>query len=179
MTEINAPKHELDLAAQIFTFPELNIKIRVEKLNNDGDCELYVFYTNETDNRLLRHTTGHLLSTSHLTTIIRQLKKNVDIDWDTVFTYVTNMALTEFRKGEGVIELDDETYGKREPEYLLYPLFLKNAINTLYADRSSAKTLFITLMDMILTLPWIDNPLNFIVEEPHRILFLDLSLIHI
>ena len=62
------------------------------------------------------------------------------------------MALTEYGKGEPVIELDD-SYGKVEPEYLLYPLFVKDAINTIYADRGSAKTLFITLIDLMLTLP--------------------------
>lgn len=173
MAEIIAPKLSTDLAAQVFTWENLNIEIRVEKLNNQGDCELYVHYKKGDDNRLLRHTTAHLLSQSNIASIIRPLKSNIKVDWDTIFTYVTNLALTEYRKGEPVITLD-ENYGRVEPEYLLYPLFVKNAINTIYADRGSAKTLFITLIDLMLTLPWTDNPLKLNVNKhPHSVLFLD------
>jgi len=173
LTDIATPKHESDIAAQVFTWDNLNIKVRVEKLSNNGDCELFVYYANGQDNRLLRHATAHLLSTSHITSITRQLAKNVQVDWDTIFTYVTNMSLTELRKGEPIVELGD-SYGVVEPEYLLYPLFVKDAINTIYADRGAAKTLFVTLIDLMLTLPWTDNPLNFRVgDKPHKILFLD------
>ena len=174
MVEIPAPVVTTDMAAMVFTWKSLNIVIRVEQLTNQGDCELYVIHNNGNTKRLLRHTTAHLLSTSHLTGIIRELNKSIkDLNWSTIFTYVTNIALTEYRKGEPVIELTED-YGKVKPEYLLYPLFVKNAINTLYADRSSAKTLFITLIDIMLTLPWTDNPLGLNVDShSHSILFLD------
>lgn len=173
MIDITTPKHTIDLASQIFTWDTLNVQVKVDQLNNNGDCELYVYYNNGEDSRLLRHTTAHLLSTSHITTITRQLAKNVKLDWDTIFTYITDMALAKLREGEPVIELDD-TYGLVEPEYIMSPLFVKDAINTIYAEKGSAKTLFITLIDMMLTLPWTDNPLNFDVgNKPHKILFLD------
>ncbi len=173
MTDIVAPRHESDIASQIFTWDNLNIKVRVEKLNNSGDCELFVYYNNGQDNRLLRHTTAHLLSTSHISTITKQLSKNVNIDWDTIFTYVTNLSLSKLREGEPIVELNG-TLALTEPEYLMYPLFVKDAINTIYADRGSAKTLFVTLIDLMMSLPWVDNPLNFRVgDKPHKVLFLD------
>ena len=75
MVEIPAPVVTSDMAAMVFTWKSLNIVIRVEQLTNQGDCELYVIHNNGNAKRLLRHTTAHLLSTSHLTGIIRELYK--------------------------------------------------------------------------------------------------------
>jgi len=46
----------------------------------------------------------------------------------------------------------DNKVGSKRPEYLIYPLFVQNNANVIYADRSSAKSLFMMLITLMLQL---------------------------
>ena len=152
------------------TWQGLNLVITIDRIVNDTDSEIAIY-----DNDNLIYISGFkLLSISHKTELSRSLSKQKKIDWDKIINQVTTRVLAELRKGEPVIMLTEE-YGKTRPEYLLEPLFIKNAPNVIYADQSSAKSLFMTLINIVLTLGGdsFSQTLNLDVHSEHKVLFLD------
>lgn len=128
---------------------------------------------------LLTHARTNLLSLSSRQTIVNTIKNSCFIEeliyypWEKIISQVINITVNDLRKGDPVVELGlSPEYP--EPEYVIYPLLIKNTINTFYADRSSAKTLFVSLLDIVMSLPWTDNPLNFnIGNKASKVLYLD------
>lgn len=165
---IPLPLMEKKLNGYQFDWNGLNLKINIERLR-DEDGEIVVSQDNEPF-----YISGiKLLSVSHRTSIARSLNTQRKLDWDKVLNQVTTMCLNDIRKGEEVIFLD-ESYGSKPPEYLIKPLFVKNAANIIYADRSSAKSLLMIMFDVAMTLPWWDNDIGLdVTNERHNVLFLD------
>ena len=154
----------------------LNLRVVVDHIVGDTDSEIAVF-----ENDIPIYVSGFkLLSISHKTELARALGKIKKIDWDKIINQICTLVLTDIRKGEDVIWLTSE-YGKQAPEFLLHPLFIKNSPNIIYADQSSAKSLFMTMLDIVLTLPdykdkdgntFYEN-LGLFSEKHHNVLFLD------
>lgn len=149
----------------------LDLKIVIDHISDEDSAEISVY---EKDKPI--YISGFkLLSISHKESLARALKKIRNLShWETIINQLTVKCLTKIRQGESVIWLNGEL-GIEKPEYLLHPLFVKNTPNVIYADRSSAKSLFMTLTSIILTLPWYDNPLGLPIrsDEKHSVLFLD------
>jgi hypothetical protein len=149
----------------------LDLKIIIDHITNEDSAEISVY---EKDKPI--YISGFkLLSISHKESLARALGKIRKLPhWETIINQLTVKCLSKIRQGESVMWLDG-SQGVSRPEYLLPPLFVKNTPNVIYADRSSAKSLFMTLTGIILTLPWYDNPLGLYIPEGamHRVLFLD------
>lgn len=149
-------------------WPGLNLKVNIDHIVNDTDAEIAI---SENDKNL--YVSGFkLLSISHKIELARALSKIKKIDWDKIINQITSLVLTEIRKGEDVIWLTSD-YGITPPEYLLTPLFIKNSPNIIYADQSSAKSLLMTAVDIVLTLPDLGEPLNLYTSKHHNVLYLD------
>jgi len=114
---------------------------------------------------LLTHIRTNLLSVSARNTLVKAIRDSSFTEelryypWDAIIHQVCNITLRELRKGEA-IEVLTADYRDKAPAYLLPPLFVKNSPTILYAERSSAKSLFAILISIILTLPWHDNPFD-------------------
>jgi predicted transcriptional regulator len=154
----------------------LNLKVIIDHIINDTDSEIAIY-----ENDIPIYISGFkLLSISHKTELSRALSKLKKIDWDKIINQITTKVLYEIRKGEEVIWLTND-YGKQAPEYLLKPLFIKNSPNIIYADQSSAKSLFMTMLDIILALPDYETKDGFRFsqilgldgDKYHTVLFLD------
>ena len=154
----------------------LNLKVIVDHIVNDTDSEIAIY-----ENDIPIYISGFkLLSISHKTELSRALTKLKKIDWDKIINQITTKVLYEIRKGEEVIWLTND-YGRQAPEYLLKPLFIKNSPNIIYADQSSAKSLFMTMLDIILALPDYETKDGFRFSQTlglesdkyHTVLFLD------
>lgn len=154
----------------------LNLRVTIDHIVSDTDSEIAVY-----ENDIPIYISGFkLLSISHKTELSRALSKIKKIDWDKIINQITTKVLYEIRKGEDVVWLTTE-YGKQSPEYLLHPLFIKGSPNIIYADQSSAKSLFMTMLDIVLTLPdYRDNNnqrfyelLGLFSEKHHNVLYLD------
>jgi len=172
VTRKGIPEPQMDIFPGGYTFSwnGLNLKVVIDRIRNGDEGEICVY---EGDYPL--YISGiKLLSVSHKSSLARALKTQRNLDWDRIINQATTKVLTHIRSGEPVIWLDSEV-GNTRPEYLLYPLFVKNAPNIIYADRSSAKSLFITLIDIALTLPWHNNPIGLHIkpDNRHRVLFGD------
>ncbi len=166
--EINEPNMTKSISGYSFSWGEpLHLKVDVSRLTEDAECELSFIHQNGQTTQLLRRLRANLLSTSKITEITRILKRNMDVDWDKILSFISTRSLDDFRKGEQIAWLDD-SYGKEPPKFLLPPLFVENAINAIYAERGSAKTTFVLLIDMLLTLPWYDNNLGLPIPPDSR-----------
>ncbi len=151
----------------------LDLKIIIDHISDDDSCEISVY---EKD-RPIYISGFKLLSISHKESLARALnkvRKMESCQWETVINQLTVKCLSKIREGESVVMLDGSK-GDQRPQYLLPPLFVKNVPNIIYADRSSAKSLFMTLIDIILSIPYYDNKLNLPInyDDGHRVLFLD------
>ena len=122
----------------------------------------------------------NLLSISARNTLVRTIKDNcisddlLFYDWGQLINKVSSMVVRDIRKTNKLVILDG-SYGKEPPGYLIHPLLVKGAPNIFYADRSSAKTLFASLLGIILTIPSIENNFGISVTDDteHKVLFLD------
>lgn len=143
------PEPTVKIAAGEYTFDwnGLGLRMVLNRIRNDNEGELSVY-----DNDRLIYISGiKLLSVSHKTALARALKTQRQLGWDSILNQIATRSLADMRKGEPVIWLNDD-FGKQRPEYLIYPLFVKNAANIIYADKSSAKSLFMILISLILNL---------------------------
>lgn len=158
----------------IFEWAEYNLTVVADRIAEDGKVELYFYGKNGTAKTLLHMGQANLLSSTMQRDFIKSLTtRNAEIDWQTILTYISNLTMQHLREGEPVVWLNED-YGKTKPEYLLYPLFVKDAPNIIYADRSSAKSLFITMISIGLTIGWYNNNLNLeISDEPRTVLYCD------
>lgn len=158
-------------------------RIREDSARNAIEAEIEIAYkrskSNGTPVNLLSHVRTNLLSLSGRDTLVRSIKANCLEDdlqyypWNVMVNQVCNLTINNVRKGEPLKWLSEE--GANRPEYILPPLFPKNSASIVYADKSSAKSLFMTLIDITLTLPWHDNNLglNISPDDKRVVLFLD------
>lgn len=168
------PEPSMDLVPTGYKFDwnGLGLKIVIDRIKGEDDAEISIY---NNGNELPDYISGiKLLSISHKSSLVRALKPMRNIDWDVVINQVTTKALNNIRHGNDVVMLDSEI-GSQRPEYLLQPMFIKNAPSIVYADRSSGKSLFLIMIDLILSLPWWDNNLGLKIKdtEKHTVLFLD------
>lgn len=160
-------------------------RIKENNRNSSIECEIEVAvngarYEKEDYISLITSVRTNLLSISARNTLVKTIKDsciNDDLlfyDWGQIVNKVSSMVVRDIRKSDPVIYLDGE-YGNEPPEYLIYPLLLKDAPNIFYAERSSAKTLFANLLSIVLTLPYHDNKLGMEISEEtsHNVLLLD------
>ncbi len=138
-----------------FDWNGMGLKIVIDRMKGDDEGEIAI-YNNHND--VPDYISGiKLLSISHKQSLTRALKPIRNLEWEKIINQITTKTLTAIRQGNEVEILNPMVDVKR-PEYLLYPLFIKNAPNIIYADRSSGKSLFLTMIDILLSFPdWGDK----------------------
>jgi len=177
MTDIATGKPEttFGINRNVFQWKEHDLEVIVDRITDDGKVELYFYHDNGDGKRLLHMGNANLLSSTMQRDLIKALStRGLSLDWQTILTYISRDTIAHLRIGEPLVWLNED-YGKTPPEYLLYPLFVKDAANIIYADRSSAKSLFVTMIDLALMLPWHDNTIGLDISPSHRfnVLYLD------
>ena len=147
----------------------LDLKIIIDHIQESETVEISV-YEKE---KLIYVSSYNLLSISHKDGLVRSLKKfNTKLNWDVIINQVTIQCLAKIRNSEPIIFLTAE-YGKTQPKYLIAPLFIENNVNIIYAERSSAKSLFMTFIDIMLSMGWADEGIGLSIPQSHSVLFLD------
>jgi hypothetical protein len=148
----------------------LNIKVVVDHIQNGDDVEIAVY-----ENEKPLYISGYkLLSVQHKANLARSLQYvSKKINWDVIVNQITVQCLSRIREGDPIVYLGDREKVEK-PQYLIDPLFPKNMPSIIYAERSSAKSLFLALIDILLTLGWYDNPFGLNVSNKgYKVLFLD------
>jgi hypothetical protein len=147
----------------------MKLKIVVDHIEEDDSTEISVFQ----NDKPIYVSGFKLLSITHKEALVKALKFiNKDIPWAVIVNQVAVQSLIRIRTGEEVIFLDNLHEIKR-PEYLIHPLFVKNVPNIIYGDRGSAKSLFMSFVDLLLYLKWENNPFNLTIPSEHKVLILD------
>lgn len=113
-------------------------------------------------------------STTTRTQLIKLLKsRHYNADWTGIMEQLCSYVLEWVREGEPVIELDT-TKEYAPPEYLLYPLLLKNEPNVIFGDGESGKSLLALLLTLMIQLPYRHNDLGLTtLKETTQVLYLD------
>ena len=141
MPDIQKPEIKAGLNSFSYWWEDLNIRVNVNRLDEDGKGEVSVWYENGDERRLLLMKNANLLSSTACSTLCKQLVKHLELDWDTVLTYVTALTMDALRQGEPVrkvgIQPADSTI-----QYILSPLLEENQPTTIYGPGSSAKSYF-------------------------------------
>lgn len=195
MTKDIIPVPSINKTATGYTFywlePELqDIAIEISRIKENSrtssiECEIEVAvdgrrYEQEDYVSLITSVRTNLLSISARNTLVKTIKDScisddlLYYDWGQIVNKISSMVVRDIRKTSKLIILDG-SYGKEPPGYLIYPLVVKDAPNIFYADRSSAKTLFASLLGIFLTIPSIESNIgiNITDEKEHKVLFLD------
>lgn len=146
-----------------------DLKVVIDHIEGNDSVEITVY-----ENGKPVHISSYkLLSVSHKESLARSLKKlNTKLNWDIVVNQITIQCLNRIRNGESIITLDNEI-GAKQPEFLIAPLFVKNNANIIYADRSSAKSLFMTFIDILLTLNQFSEKYGLYISKEYKVLYLD------
>lgn len=101
------------------------------------------------------------------------LSKYPDANWSNLLEQLCFYVLGWVRQGEPVQELcaDDDF---KPPEYLLYPIILKDEPTIIFGEGESAKSLIALLLGICVELPWTDNPFKLKpLATTSRALYLD------
>jgi hypothetical protein len=145
----------------------LGLKVTVDHIEDDDLAELSIYEKEKP----VYISSYRLLSVAHKESLVKALSKiNKSFDWFTIVNQITIECLSRIRDGEQVVMLNSEIGAKR-PEFLVFPMFVKNNANIIYGDRSSAKSLFIMLVTIMATMTFDAYDLK--ISGEHTILWLD------
>lgn len=156
------------------------LRVRVSRLRVLSDDqvrgELEIRHLNGTeDSILLVPTQFNFSSEPTRVRYAKQLSEKLDltIEWREVFDYLSQRIQELARGGEPVIEITTDGDIK-PPEYLLYPLIVKNYPNVIFGDPSSSKSTIAVILAQVVILPWHDNPMGFAAPDHSiKVLYLD------
>ncbi len=130
--EIGNPIFTKNISGYSFSWPQNDITVSVERLNDDGIGELAFYHENHTGTRLLHIAKANLLSTPTLTQLAKRMKENIDLDWTSILTYVTSISLEQLRQGEPLQNINCSPQSMKL-DYLLYPILIRDEPTTIYA----------------------------------------------
>jgi hypothetical protein len=136
---INKPEMKVCLSRYEFDFHDLAITIICDRVTDEGTGEIAVYHKNSTDNTLLIYNNINLLSPQSCSQNAKRLEKHVQIDWDTILTFVTKMTLENLRKGEPAVRIGTKPETMKI-EFQLWPILQKSKPTTIFAPGSSAKS---------------------------------------
>ncbi len=160
--------------------PPASLTARITRLRTPSDGqvrgELEIRHAqNGKETLLLVPTQFNFSSEITRSKFAKQLSQKLDtkIEWRGIFDYLGQKVQELARAGEPVIELNtgDDI---NPPEYLIYPLIIKNYPNVIFGDPSSSKSTIAVILAQVAILPWTDNPMGLIAPEHSiKVLYLD------
>jgi hypothetical protein len=145
----------------------LGLKVTVDHIQDEDLVELSIY----DKDKPVYISSFRLLSIAHKEALVKTLGRiNNKFDWFTIVNQISIECLSRIREGEPVVMLD-ANIGAKQPEFLVYPMFVKNNANIIYGDRSSAKSLFVLMITLMMTLGLDAYELK--IKGDHTILWLD------
>jgi len=165
----------------LFDFKEYQLRCEVSRVHASHDkaiCKLLVTTYHPDYNPHLLGDNFNLTSSRSRSTLAKDLAtryhpKGLTIDWKNVLEYVSQKAVTEFERGEPVLEITSEDQ-VGELEYLIYPIAPVGKPTFIFGEPGSGKSQLCGLFNMVMLLPWTENPLHLTIsDKPIRCIFLD------
>jgi 5S rRNA maturation endonuclease (ribonuclease M5) len=119
-----------------FTWSDLNLEIRIERLTNDATGIIKVL-----DSGSVVHTSNiNLLATRSISELSNKLFKRHKADWDKILSYIVNYCVTAL-EDTGTIENIDTPPVTMKVEYLLDPILAKNEPTTIFTAGGRGKSI--------------------------------------
>lgn len=158
-----------------YSWPELKLRVMVERMKDEGNAELSFYSANSSSDSLLHTARANLMSTTTMNSLARRLEKNSQgVPWDEVLTYITGKTMTIIRRGEPAVEIWPSEDDDLIPSYLLEPILYRNHPTVIFGEYSSLKSLTALVISYVVQLPYHDNELGLITQkEPTSCLYLD------
>ena len=171
---IGKPETEFKIGQYNYHWAELGIRISVDRLDDDGPGEMAVYYDNGGPPKLLHWGRTNLLSVQSCSQLAKRLKENVELDWQTVLTYVSTLTFQEHRRGEPVVPIGKRPASTRIA-YQLYPLLEKGQATTIYAPGGCAKSYLADYFAILIQLGYtgLDSSRFGLIPEATNCLYLD------
>ena len=144
-----------------YAWPELGLRVMVERYTDDGFAELWFYSVNKSNESLLHTTRVNLLATPTMNSLAKRLEKNSqDIPWTDILTFITGKTLEIARRGEPAVEIWPSKDDDLEVEYRLKPLLYLNHPAVIFGDYGSLKSLTALAIAYVVQLPYYDNDLG-------------------
>ena len=175
MDKIEA-KFSKKASGYVAEYEPLNIQFNISHLHTAKwgaiTAEMLIKDTKSNSGNVIKWQTVDLLG--NRTPLINSLlRTNPKIPWSELVDDVCHRSLTDYKSGEPAVLLDTSREIK-PPEFLVYPLLLKNKPNIFFGEAKSCKSEIAKMLSIACILPYTDNKLQWIVpEEPTQTLYLD------
>ena len=155
---------------------KLNINVAKARQHRDGRVtgEVTATTTSEKYSPHLHQAQFNFTSTQARTSLAKVMHdKYPEADWSAVLEQLCFYVLSWVRKGEPVQELCT-AHDFKAPEYLLYPIILKDEPTIIFGEAESAKSMMALFFSILIELPWIKNPFKLItLQTVTNALYLD------
>jgi hypothetical protein len=122
-----------------FTWKDLNILIKIERLTDDAEAIIVIKDLN--NNRILHTSKINLLATRSLTELANRLNKSKQISWETMLSIIANRCFDSLTDGGETVNIDQEPKNMNI-EYLLEPLIPIGEPVTIFAAGGKGKSIF-------------------------------------
>ena len=167
-----APTHVSSAGVHVLDWPEVHIRVRVDRLRNERENltgEIAVKTTNPGIAPHLHQARFNLTSTTARKTLAKALGERLDLAWDDMIEQACVMVLAKHREGEPVIRV-----GKLPPreglKYRVDPILLNNQPTIIYGPGGTGKSYFALYLAVLIGGSWTHNHL---ATEPGKVLYLD------
>lgn len=175
------PKIEEKPGIYLFEWTDQQVKGEVSrvKVHSDGRVTGELLFTTSAPGYaplLMSPAQLNFAASRTITDLVKTLSQRLPLDngiWDTIIGQLAYHVLERARRGEPVEELWTSQDLKR-PEYLLYPLLLKDLPTVIFGEKGTGKSTTSLIVSTCLILPWEDNPFGLITPTRSiRTLLLD------
>jgi len=137
---VSQPEFSKDLSGYNLYWEDSGVTVRMERVSDDGKGEMVVTQINGGSTTEFLRTGINLLSSSTMSQVGKRLERNLEIDWDTILTYVTRLVVADLRDG-GLSENINQEPESMRVEYLLAPILPLNEPTTVYTAGGKGKSI--------------------------------------
>lgn len=154
--EIGKPTVKKGLNSYSYTFEDINVRVDVARLNDDGKGEVSFYHMNGNGPELISLSEFNMLSSSAATTQARRLQSHYPISlesWDAVLTAVSALTMQDLRRGEPLEWLGGKP-ATMKLEYQLWPILQYKQPTTIYSPGGFFKSYLALYIACIVHFGW-------------------------
>lgn len=155
----------------LFNWPSYSLQAEVSRISVNHDstrCLLIFTSTHPEANPHILQTRFNLESARTRTELAKEMairyKIKEQIDWKNLIEFLSIKTIREYEKGEPIIKLTSND--KITPlKYLIYPIAPLHKPTVLFGEPGSGKSQLLVALNMVMALPWVDNPLKLVSPQ--------------
>lgn len=144
------PHFERTISGFTFDWPDLELRIELQRVNDDAKGEIAVYHQNADGSDILKYSRINLLDSRGVDQLVKSLGTNnaEEIDWQRVMTFVTARTLQALRNSITVENINCLPVNKALT-WCLFPLLPENEPTTIFGPGGKCKSLLADLAAVI------------------------------